>query len=199
MGHNRPVTTIPPAADFSVKPVLTGEKVLLRPFRVEDVPAITENMGDPEVLRFTGTPTRFTHDQVRAALLARAGAADRLDLAVTEAASGELVGEVVLNEWDERNRSCNFRTWLGPRGRDRGLGTEATRLIVGYGFERLLLHRISLEVFSFNPRARRAYEKVGFVGAGVERETLFTGGQWADSVRMAILDWEWERQRASGA
>jgi RimJ/RimL family protein N-acetyltransferase len=27
-----------------------------------------------------------------------------------------------------------------------GLGTEATRLIVGYGFEKRGLHRISLEV-----------------------------------------------------
>jgi hypothetical protein len=51
---------------------------------------------------------------------------------------------------------CNFRILIAPRGRDRGLGSEATRLIVGYGFERLHLHRISLEVYAFNPRARCA-------------------------------------------
>jgi RimJ/RimL family protein N-acetyltransferase len=185
------VTTSPPATGFSVKPVLTGGKVVLRPYRAADAPVIAEIIGEPEVRRYTDTRGTFTPDQIRAAIVAHADAADRLDLAVTDAATGELVGEVVLNEWDEPNRSCNFRTLLGPRGRDRGLGTEATRLIVGYGFEQLHLHRISLEVFSFNPRARRVYEKVGFVVEGVERETLLVDGQWADSVRMAILDWEW--------
>ncbi len=88
--------------------------------------------------------------------------ADRLDLAVVDRTVGACVGEAVLNEWDSGNRSCSFRIALAEAGQDRGLGTEALRLIVGYGFERLGLHRISLGVFAFNPRARRAYEKAGF-------------------------------------
>jgi len=192
MGHNRLVNMSRPAADFSVKPVLAGERAVLRPFRIEDVPVLAAIIEDPEVRRYTGTHLHFTPEQIRAVMLTHADAPDRLDLAVTDAASGELVGEVVLNEWDEHNRSCNFRTLIGPRGRGRGLGTEATRLIVGYGFGVLGLHRISLDVFSFNPRARRVYEKVGFVVEGTERETLFTGGQWADSIRMSMLDREWQ-------
>ena len=80
----------------------------------------------------------------------------RLDLAVTDKVTGECLGEAVLNQWDPGNESCNFRIFIGPKGRGRGLGTEATRLIVGYGFEHLGLHRISLEVYAFNPRARRS-------------------------------------------
>src|SRR6202042_2579830 len=102
---------------------------------------------------------------------------DRLDLAVVDKASGECAGEGVLNGWDKGNHSCNFRTLIGPGGRDRGLGTEALRLIVGYGFEQLGLHRISLEVYAFNPRARHVYEKAGFVAEGVLREALRYGGQ----------------------
>jgi RimJ/RimL family protein N-acetyltransferase len=83
---------------------------------------------------------------------------------------------------------------VGPRGRGRGLGTEATRLIVGYGFSQVQLHRISLDVFSFNQRARRVYEKVGFVVAGIERETLLYENTWFDSIRMSLLDREWARQ-----
>ena len=41
---------------FSVKPVLTGEKTLLRPFTVDDVPVMAEILADPEVLRLTGSP-----------------------------------------------------------------------------------------------------------------------------------------------
>jgi RimJ/RimL family protein N-acetyltransferase len=101
----------------------------------------------------------------------------------------------VLNQWDAGNRSCNFRTLIGPAGRNRGLGTEAVRLIVGYGFEQLGLHRISLQVYAFNPRARRAYEKAGFVAEGVLREELRYGDEWIDATMMSILAPEWERHR----
>src|ERR1700684_3484320 len=79
---------------------------------------------------------------------------DRLDLAVVDRASGACVGEAVLNQWDPGNQSCNFRILIGPAGQNRGLGTEATRLIVGYRFERLRLHRVSPAGHPVHPRAR---------------------------------------------
>ena len=115
----------------------------------------------------------------------------RLDLAIADKTSGSCVGEVVFNDWSEPNKSCNFRIVIGPRGQDRGLGTEAIRLFIGYGFERLGLHRISLEVYSFNPRARRAYEKAGFRAEGVLRESLRYGDEWIDATAMSILADEW--------
>lgn len=156
-------------------------------------------LADPEVRRCTGgAHLSFDEQRLRTIYAARADATDRLDLAVVDRATGELVGEVVLNQWDAHNRSCVFRTLLGPAGRGRGLGTEATRLIVGHGFEQLGLHRISLFVYAFNPRARRVYEKVGFVSEGVERETLLHEGEWVDSVRMSLLDREWAALPAAG-
>lgn len=118
---------------------------------------------------------------------------DRLDLVVVDQASGEAVGEAVLNDWDPGNRSCSFRIMLGPRGRDGGLGTESVRMIVGYGFEQLRMHRIALEVYSFNPRARRVYEKVGFVAEGVLRDALRWDGDWVDATVMSIVASEWDQ------
>ncbi|MEY9947471.1 RimJ/RimL family protein N-acetyltransferase [Kitasatospora sp. GAS1066B] len=147
-----------PIPDFSTKPVLTGERVLLRPFTAADGLPMAAILADPEVRRCTGgAHLSFDEQRLRTIYAARADATDRLDLAVVDRATGELVGEVVLNQWDAHNRSCVFRTLLGPAGRGRGLGTEATRLIVGHGFEQLGLHRISLFVYAFNPRARRVY------------------------------------------
>ncbi|PWI18287.1 GNAT family N-acetyltransferase [Streptomyces sp. Act143] len=177
---------------FSVKPVLTGAKTVLRPFTEADAEVMSEIIDDPEVLRFTGGPgTVFTLEQLRSWYGSRSAQPDRLDLAVTDRATGELVGEVVLYEWDAQTRSCTFRTLLGPRGRDRGLGTEATRLVVGYGFEHLGLHRVQLEVYGHNARALRAYEKAGFVREGVRREADLRDGQWVDWVVMAVLEQEW--------
>ncbi|MGW2488692.1 GNAT family N-acetyltransferase [Streptomyces sp. NPDC001606] len=182
--------------DFTVKPVLTGERTVLRPFTADDADAMWEIIGDPEVLRFTYEPsTELTLDMVRSWYATRSAQPDRLDLAVTDAATGELLGEVVLHEVDPHSRNCTFRTLLGPRGRGRGVGTEATRLIVGHAFEQLGLHRVQLEVYAHNTRARRVYEKVGFVTEGVRREFALRDGEWADEVMMAVLAPEWATHR----
>ena len=192
---------------FATKPRLSGTKVVLRPFRDADLPAMRAMLLDPDARILTGS----VHDEAQAhapeepdeekLLLdwyrTRNDQPDRLDLAVTDKATDECVGEVVLNQWDPGNASCNFRIMIGPNGRDRGLGTEATRLIVGYGFEHLGLHRISLEVYAFNPRARRAYEKVGFRPEGVLRESLRYNGEWIDATVMSILAHEWTARSAS--
>ncbi|MET9023494.1 GNAT family protein [Actinopolymorpha sp. NPDC004070] len=108
----------------------------------------------------------------RSAVHSRNEQPDRLDLAVVDQYNGACVGEVVLNEWDEPNRGCNLRIALVAAGQGRGLGTEAVRLMVAHGFEQLGLHRISLNVYDFNPRARRAYEKVGFVWRSAVRRPV---------------------------
>lgn len=69
----------------------------------------------------------------------------------------------------------------------RGYGTQATEAVVAYGFDVVGLHRISLGVYAFNPRAQRAYEKVGFQREGVRRDALYWEGEWHDEVMMAIL------------
>ena len=179
-------------ADFSEKPELVGAGVMLRPFRAADLPVLSVILDDPDVRRYTGSAhLNFDEATLMRVFTERATRTDRLDLAVVDLATGEFVGEVVLNEWDRHNRACGFRTLLGPRGRGRGLGTEATRLIVGHGFEAVGLHRIQLSVFDFNPRARRVYEKVGFTAEGIEREALWQDGVWSDAIRMSLLAHEW--------
>lgn len=194
-----------PANPWAEKPTLTGELVELRPFRADDVFAIAECFADPEVLKLTGS-VRTTADTVGQTVEvdqklrdwygSRNDQVDRLDLAVVDRATGECVGEVVLNELDLDDQRCNFRTLIGPRGRGRGLGSEATRLIVDHGFGVLGLHRIGLDVYDFNPRAQRAYEKAGFVVEGRLREEFRFDDEWHDSILMAMLYEDWAADRA---
>ncbi|MCQ4201195.1 GNAT family N-acetyltransferase [Streptomyces coelicoflavus] len=182
--------------DFSVKPVLTGDRTVLRPFTEADAERMWEIVNDPEVAHFTGAPPReLTPLVLRDWYGTRSAQPDRLDLAVTDPADGELLGEVVLHDWEPANRSCTFRTLIGPRGRGRGVGTEATRLIVGHAFEGLGLHRVQLDAYAHNQRAIRVYEKVGFVREGVRREVERRDGVWVDEVLMAVLDHEWAVHR----
>lgn len=181
---------------FELKPTLTGELVTLRPIQAEDAEVIDRILrDDDEIARLTGSVHRSDEapmtdlpiERLREVYGGWATAKDRLVLGVIDNANGELVGEVVLNGWDPGNRSCGFRTLLGATGRGRGLGTEATRLVVEHGLHTMGLHRISLEVYDFNPRARHVYEKVGFVHEGTGRDALFFDGDWIDVHYMATL------------
>jgi len=172
---------------FADKPTLTGERVVLRPMVAEDAEHMWRDMQDEEGMRLTGTHSTFERDQVGEWCATRADQTDRLDLAVVDKATGGWAGEVVINEWDPDNLSCSFRIALAADARDKGFGTEATRLIVDYVFDQLPINRLELDVFAFNPRAIAVYEHIGFVREGVAREALLWDGDFVDSIKMSII------------
>ncbi|WP_237742773.1 GNAT family N-acetyltransferase [Actinopolymorpha alba] len=181
---------------LATKPTLLGDLVLLRPVSVADVDSAAEMVTDPETVRLTGSHAAFNRDRLEWWYATRGERDDRLDLAVVERATGRYVGEVVLTQLDRDNRSCSFRIALiGAHAVGRGMGTEATRLVLAYAFETIGLHRVDLEVFAFNPRARHVYEKVGFVYEGTKRHALRWDEAWIDAGIMAILADDWAAHR----
>lgn len=180
---------------FTHKPHLQGRLVSLRTVQADDADSVHSLFQDPETAVLTGTvhsshqtALPWSVDDLRSTYGRWSTAEDRLVLAVIDRQNGAMVGEVVLNDWDEANRSCGFRTFIGASGRGRGFGTEATELIVRYGLQRLGLHRIYLEVYAFNPRARHVYEKVGFRHDGTGRDALWFDQRWIDVHYMSILE-----------
>jgi RimJ/RimL family protein N-acetyltransferase len=175
---------------FAEKPTLTGERVRLLPVGPEHVEGLFTLISDPEVGRLTGSHGEISHEAARQWYATRGEQADRLDLAIM--AGEEYVGEVVLNELDKHNLSCNLRIALiGARVFGKGYGTEAIELVLGHAFATTPLHRISLGVFAFNERARHVYKKIGFVEEGILRDSLLWQGEWHDSVSMSMLRPDW--------
>ncbi|MCP3027752.1 GNAT family N-acetyltransferase [Halobacillus sp. A5] len=175
------------------KPLIVGEKIILRPFKSEDFPYIEECLNDSEVVRLTGSTPGFDRDAVYDWYNTRNDQTDRLDLAVVDPSQDILVGEVVLNLYDEKRNSMNFRILIGPRGRNRGLGTEATQLIIDYVFNNTALHQLTLSVYDFNPRAKNVYKKVGFVVESIDENELEFEGEWIDSINMKLTREDWQK------
>lgn len=187
-------------AAFRVKPTLIGSRVVLRPFTEADIEAMGPVLADECVLRLTGSVHTSEAATGRSPVLTeatrrwyetRADQSDRLDLAIVESVSDRCVGEVVLNEWEPENQSCNFRILIGPGGRDRGLGSQATSLILEHTFTATDLYRIELEVYASNPRAQHVYERAGFVVEGRRRSAFVFDGQRIDAITMAVLRPDW--------
>jgi RimJ/RimL family protein N-acetyltransferase len=114
--------------------------------------------------------------------------------------AGALIGHVRLDRVDLRDRRASLAIGIDDSTQlGRGLGSEAIALVLGYAFNVLKLHRISVRVVDYNLRAIRAYQKCGFIIEGRERESAFVDGIWYDDVMMAILDHEHAEIRPSNA
>ncbi|WP_122263531.1 GNAT family N-acetyltransferase [Ornithinimicrobium cerasi] len=182
---------------------LTGELVELRPADGRDAARLHALMADPEVGRLTGSThgddpadagPSWSADRLAEVYDRWAAAEDRIVWVIVERSTGATVGEALLLDHDPANRSLGYRLWISG-ARDRGLGTEVTRLAVDHAFATLGAHRVELEVYAFNPRARRVYEKVGFVLEGTRREALRYGDGWVDAHLMAVLEPDWRAAR----
>lgn len=73
----------------------------------------------------------------------------------------------------------------------KGYGTDLMNLILRYAFTELHLRRVTLNVFEYNPRAIRSYEKVGFRHEGRLRQALNKEGKRWDMLFMGVLREEW--------
>lgn len=171
---------------------LEGVAVYLRPWQPEDADWLYQSVNnDVEGRRLTGSPNAFSRAQILSYIERQQGDPSRASFAVVRHEDHELVGEVVLNEIDARNRTSNFRIFIDAQYIGRGYGTDATRLILDYGFGMLNLHRIELDVYTNNPRALHVYEKVGFTLEGTKRQNWFYDHRYYDSIVMSILEDEY--------
>lgn len=75
----------------------------------------------------------------------------------------------------------------------KGYGTDAMQTMLRYAFLELNLRRVSLNVFEYNPRAIRSYEKCGFVMEGRIRGAMLREGRRWDWFYMGVLREDWLR------
>ncbi|MEV7179666.1 GNAT family protein [Kitasatospora sp. NPDC093679] len=113
----------------------------------------------------------------------------------------ETVGHVTLYGADPEDRCATPAVIVGAPHQGRGLGTDAVRTLLDYGFAELGLHRIELTVLGEDLPALAASRKAGFTEEGCRREAAFRHGRRQDHVQTGVLAREHlatERTAAAG-
>jgi RimJ/RimL family protein N-acetyltransferase len=112
---------------------------------------------------------------------------------------GVPIGNLDLHAIDWVNRSAGCGVSICERTYwNQGYGTDALRTLLRFGFEELNLHRVFLQVFDFNERAIRCYEKIGFRHEGRLRQARFVEGRYVDELIMGLLGEEWQAGEGRG-
>jgi [ribosomal protein S5]-alanine N-acetyltransferase len=179
--------------------IASGAKIFLRPLERTDLgESYLGWLNDPEVTRYmeTGTfPT--TMQDLENFYRDVTGSRSQVILAVVDKKSGRHIGNVKLGPIHWVHRRATFGILIGDKTFwAKGIGAEATRLAVEYGFYRLNLRRIDLAVFAEHESAVHSYEKVGFKVEGRFRQDTFQGGEYKDRLWMGLLRSEYAPLKA---
>lgn len=186
------MNTPPPISLPGEPPIVQGARVLLRPVRPQDQQERLAYGRDPEFHRLVGgAPERAGHPFTEPDVERWYVQLRNEPLYWVVEAEGRMIGTARLHALDRHHRRARYAVGLfSPEHRGRGYGAETTRLVLGYAFGALHLHRVELRVLEFNTRAIRMYEHCGFVREGIEREGVLLGGVWYGDVLMSILEHE---------
>ncbi len=173
-----------------------GERINFRPLELEDEALCRRWVNDPANWKTLGRMLPVNAVREREFIQSQYASPTDLSLGIVTRDTGTLIGLAGLGGISGVNRTAEFGLLIGERtSQSKGYGTEATRLMLRYGFSELNLNRIELRVLETNSRGIRAYERAGFVREGCDREAVFRGGRYVDMYRYSILRDEWQHRR----
>ena len=160
-------------------PVINGERVSLRPITDADTDNIVKWRNNPDVYRYFIFREKFTPEMHRNWLSTR----------VLTGQERRAVGSVYLRDIDHKHESAEYGIFIGDDSfRGQGIGTETAKLFTDFALDVLGVHRVFLKVLDGNTKARRSYEKAGFVYEGTFRDMVKLDGEFHDVVFMAKIN-----------
>lgn len=175
--------------DHSQNGFLAGQKVVLRGLRQSDLSRYRRWLENPVATHFMESGWRPISDSEMDALYkASTEPADTSVFIIEDRSSGKSVGVCGLYLIQWICRRAEFRILIGEDDfLGKGLGSEAAKLILSYGFEKLNLETIYLGVNSENLRAIGSYRNAGFQDEGVRRRMVYRNSKYYDVLMMSVL------------
>ena len=180
-------------------PIRTA-RLLLRPFEPGDLDALHDLFGREDVSRYLDWEPLSREQAVkrldkRMTQTRITGEGQPIALAVEEAASGRVIGEVVLGLTSLAHRQGLIGWSIHPDAQGRGYATEAAAELLRLGFEGLGLHRIVADADPRNEPSIRVMDKLGMRREAVHIDAMWIKGEWVGAHVAAILEDEWRARQ----
>lgn len=153
----------------------------LRKLELKDAPGMLEWMHDPDIQKcFRFNTEKKTLDDVtkfiQAAEITPMDGKD-IHLAIVNE-KDEYLGTISLKEFDAVAMNAEYAISLRKCAQGKGVGTEATKEILKFAFNKFGLEKVYLNVLADNKAAIRMYERIGFIYEGEFRKHLFLRGEY---------------------
>jgi diamine N-acetyltransferase len=183
-----------------LRKMLKGEKVVLRPYSRDDVSCMTKWLNDPDTIKYIAS--RCMYGAFRESMEEAYDTLKKFSnskIFIIETLDNKVIGMINLNtiSWEWRNSEIGVL--IGEKDNwGKGYATDAMRVLLVFGFNRLNLHRIYLHVSEANVGAIRCYEKLGFKKEAILREAEYRCGKYENAVLMGILQEEFKQILKTG-
>ncbi|MDX3586612.1 GNAT family N-acetyltransferase [Streptomyces europaeiscabiei] len=176
---------------------ISTDRLVLRPFDDDDIPAFIEMMNDEQVMAWTDVPQPFTEREARTWITEYAPtertSGRGLDLAVTEFLTQRLVGVIQLTRTDWHVRATELSYVVAPWARGEGYASEAALATAQWLFREQKFERIELRTAADNTASQQVAQKIGCISEGVLRNACIARTRTAEDgwteVRTDFIVW----------
>ncbi len=184
-----------------VEPViLSANGITLRPLTLEDEAGLRAAAADGELwkLRITSVPEPEHTRQYIADALAMREAGNRFAFAVTDSASGQVLGCTSYHDIVTAVKRVEIGwTWYAKSVQRTHVNTTCKLLLLTHAFETLGCHVVGWRTDNFNFASQRAIERLGAKKDGVIRgHALRRDGTIRDTVMYSMRSGEWPEAKA---
>jgi RimJ/RimL family protein N-acetyltransferase len=169
---------------------LSDGTLVLRPWRLDDVPRVTEICVDPEISRWTLVPFPYTEEHARTWIEQTIRDWDdrrHAAFAVTDVANDEVVGAIALRLHEDHALQASIGYWVAKEARGRGVASGALRLVSRWALRELGLPRVQLVTDPENVPSQVVAEHAGFRREGLLRAYIELQGGRRDCVMFSLL------------
>lgn len=173
-----------------IKPrTLVGRRICLRALRKRDLVYLPKWLEDTEIRGLIGEVAPMSEADSEKFFQEVRTNRKRAWFMVVVKENDKVIGEAGLLRMDPTWRTTDISIIIWQREEwGKGYGSEAILLLLDYAFGHLNFHRAAIGVVSFNERALRFWEKLGFRTEGVQRDGYYYDGKYHDFVMMSILE-----------
>lgn len=171
-----------------------NKTIKLSASREKDAEVMAMWQEDSEYLRNVDTDVAFPQSlqEIASDGLLKGQRSNSVSFMLRTLQDDRLIGFVAIHGVEWNNRTGLLAIGIGDTNdRGKGYGREAIHLILKYAFYELNLHRIGLDVISYNKPAIALYKKMGFQIEGRMREAVQRDRKCFDRIIMGILRDEW--------